>query len=57
MSGIFFRKTYLMMKSGSFIRLVMPEIEPKVMKAEDDAQDRGARFKEVLVAHGSRLVV
>lgn len=45
------------MKSGSFIRLVMPEIEPKVMKAEDGAQDRGLRLKEDLVAYGSHLVV
>lgn len=46
-----------MMKSGSFIRLVMPEIEPKVMKAEDGAQDIGPHLKKDLVAHGSHLVV
>lgn len=46
-----------MIKSGSFIRLVMPEIEPKVMKAEDGAQDRGPCLKEDLITHGSRLVV
>lgn len=36
---VVFIRTHLMMKRGRFFRLVMPELGPKVMKAEDGAQD------------------
>lgn len=37
-----------MMKSGRFIRWVMPEPGPKVVKTEDAAQDSDSRCMEAL---------
>lgn len=54
---MFFRMTHLMMKSGRIIRLVMLELGPKVIKAEDGAQDRGSGGKEDLAACGSTAAV
>lgn len=47
-TGGFFRETPLMMKSGRFIRWVMPEPGPKVVKTEDAAQDSDSRCMEAL---------
>lgn len=47
--AVFFSETRLTMKSGRFIRWVMPQPGPKVMKAEDGAWDTGSRCTEALV--------